>query len=54
MMLITNSWQKGTIDFTLPEACRAVVIRLRRLPSKRFDSLISGKVRLDDFRLEVK
>jgi hypothetical protein len=54
MMLGTNSWQKGTIDFTLPEACRAVVIRLRRLPSKRFDSLISGKVRLDDFRLEVK
>ena len=54
MMLGTNSWREGTIDFTPPEDCRAVVIRLRRLPSKRFDSLISGKVWLDDFRLEVK
>jgi len=53
MMLQTNSWQEGTIDFTPPEECRAVVIRLRRLPSKRFDSLISGTVWLDDFRLEI-
>ena len=54
MMLQTNNWQEGAIDFTPPEGCPAAVIRLRRLPSKRFDSLISGTVWLDDFRLEIK
>lgn len=53
MMLKTNSWQEDTINFAPPEECRAAVIRLRRLPSKRFDSLISGTIWLDDFHLEI-
>lgn len=48
----TNDWQKEKIEFVPPEGCEAVVVRLRRSPSKRFDSKISGTMWLDDFRLE--
>ena len=48
----THDWQAETVEFVPPEGCQAVVMRLRRLPSKRFDSKISGTVWLDDFRLE--
>jgi len=48
----TQEWRTETIEFVPPEDCEAVVVRLRRLPSKRFDSKISGTVWLDDFRLE--
>jgi hypothetical protein len=52
MMLGTHGWQKQDIEFTAPENCHAVVIRLHRRPSHRFDSKISGRLWLDDFRLE--
>jgi tetratricopeptide (TPR) repeat protein len=52
MMLGTHDWQEQAVDFFVPENCHAVVIRLRRLPSKRFDSKIAGTLWLDDFRLE--
>ena len=52
MITGTNDWQTEVIEFTPPEGCEAVVVRLRRLPSKRFDSMISGTVWLDDFKLE--
>ena len=52
MMLGTNGWQKQDIEFTAPEDCRAVVVRLNRRPSHRFDSKIAGRLWLDDFRLE--
>lgn len=48
----TNDWQTEKIEFVPPEECEAVVVRLRRKPSHRFDSKISGTVWLDDFRLE--
>jgi len=48
----TKDWQIEAIEFVPPEGCQAVVVRLRRKPSKRFDSKISGTVWLDDFRLE--
>lgn len=48
----TNDWQTETIEFVTPEGCEAVLVRLRRLPSNRFDSKISGTVWLDDFWLE--
>ena len=41
-----------TLEFTPPEECHAVVVRLRRLPSRRFDSKIAGTLWLDDFKLE--
>jgi hypothetical protein len=52
MMLGTHGWQKQDIEFTAPEDCHAVVIRLHRRPSHRFDSKISGRLWLDDFKLE--
>jgi len=52
MMLGTHGWQKQDIEFTAPEECQAVVVRLHRRPSHRFDSKIAGRLWLDDFRLE--
>ena len=52
MMLGTHGWQKQEIEFTAPEDCHAVVIRLHRQPSHRFDSKIAGRLWLDDFKLE--
>jgi hypothetical protein len=48
----TNDWQTEIIEFSAPESCQAVIVRLRRKPSHRFDSKISGTLWLDDFRLE--
>jgi hypothetical protein len=36
----------------VPEDCHAVVVRLRRRPSHRFDNKIAGILWLDDFELE--
>jgi hypothetical protein len=52
MMTGNQAWVREEIDFIPPEGCHAVVVRLRRLPSKRFDSKIEGTLWLDDFRLE--
>jgi hypothetical protein len=52
MMLGTHGWQKQEIEFTAPKDCHAVVVRLHRRPSHRFDSKIDGRLWLDDFRLE--
>jgi tetratricopeptide (TPR) repeat protein len=52
MMLGTHGWQKQDIEFTAPKDCHAVVVRLYRRPSHRFDSKIAGRLWLDDFRLE--
>jgi hypothetical protein len=48
----TNLWHTETLEFTPPEDCNAVVVRLRRLKSRRFDSKIAGTLWLDDFKLE--
>jgi hypothetical protein len=48
----TNLWQTETLEFTPPQECNAVVLRLRRLKSRRFDSKIAGTLWLDDFKLE--
>jgi len=52
MMLGTHGWQKQAVEFTTPKDCHAVVVRLYRRPSYRFDSKIAGRLWLDDFRLE--
>jgi hypothetical protein len=52
MITGTNLWQTETIEFTPPEDCNAVVVRLRRNKSRRFDSKIAGTLWLDDFKLE--
>jgi hypothetical protein len=52
MMLGTHDWQEQGIEFTVPENCQAVVIRLHRRPSRRFDNKIAGTLWLDEFKLE--
>ena len=52
MMLGTHDWQEQNMEFTVPEDCHAVVVRLRRRPSHRFDNKIAGMLWLDDFKLE--
>ena len=47
----THDWQPAEVRFEAPADCRAVVVTLRRLPSRRFDSNIQGSVWLDDFEL---
>ncbi|MFO7971124.1 MAG: hypothetical protein R6U40_05160, partial [Desulfobacterales bacterium] len=52
MMLGTHPWQDQDMEFTVPEDCHAVVVRLIRQPSHRFDNKIAGVLWLDDFQLE--
>jgi tetratricopeptide (TPR) repeat protein len=46
----TTYWQQFTIPFTA--ASDLATVRLRRVPSKKFDNLLKGKVWLDDFELK--
>ena len=45
----TTYWQQFTIPFTATGDL--VTVRLRRVPSKKFDNLLQGKVWVDDFVL---
>jgi hypothetical protein len=53
MILGTNDWQEQNVEFTAPINCHAVVIRLRRQTSRRFDNKISGTLWLDNFELKA-
>ena len=52
MITGTHGWREDSIQFEIPEGCHAAVLRLRRQPSKRFDSKIKGMLWIDDFRLQ--
>ena len=47
----SGGWRDSELAFTPPADCHAVLVRLRRLPSRRFDSKIEGHVWLDDFEM---
>jgi tetratricopeptide (TPR) repeat protein len=47
----TDGWAPLLLDFAAGPRTELVVVRLTRLPSKKFDNLISGKVWLDDIQL---
>ena len=47
----SSDWEKITIDFSVPQDCHAVRIRVRRDKSHRFDSKIKGRLWLDNFQL---
>jgi hypothetical protein len=49
----THAWREEAIEFQVPAGCRAVVVRVRRRSSHRFDSKIKGSFWLDNFRLEI-
>ena len=52
MITGTHKWREDAIEFRPPAGCRAVLVRVRRRPSHRFDSKIKGSFWLDNFHLE--
>ena len=52
MLTGSRDWTPETLTFTPPEDCRAVMVRLRRNRSNRFDSKIAGTLWVDDFVME--
>jgi hypothetical protein len=54
--LVGNSegWTSLLLDFTAGPKTELIVVRLVRLPSRKFDNLISGKVWLDDVQLSPR
>ena len=51
MLLGTKDWEKMGIEFTAPDDCHGVVVRLRRVPSRKLDNRVEGTVWLDAFEL---
>ena len=47
-----QDWTPFTLTFTVPDACEAVQIRIRRKPSKNIDNLIKGDFRVKDLSLQ--
>jgi len=47
----SDGWVPLLLDFAAGPKTELIVVRLIRLPSKKFDNLISGKVWLDDVQL---
>ena len=47
----SDGWVPLLLDFAAGPKTQLIVVRLIRLPSKKFDNLISGKVWLDDVQL---
>ena len=47
----SDGWSSLLLDFSTGPKTELIVVRLSRLPSKKLDNLISGKVWLDDVRL---
>jgi len=47
----SDGWTSLLLDFATGPKTELIVVKLVRLPSKKFDNLISGKVWLDDVRL---
>jgi hypothetical protein len=47
----SDGWTPLVLDFVTGPKTELIVVRLVRLPSKKFDNLISGRVWLDDVRL---
>jgi hypothetical protein len=47
----SDGWVPLLLDFAAGPKTELIVVRLIRLPSKKFDNLISGKVWLDDVKL---
>ena len=53
MITGTHKWREDAIEFRPPIGCRAVLLRVRRRPSRRFDSKIKGTFWLDNFHLDI-
>jgi hypothetical protein len=53
MLEDARQWRQMEIAFTPPAGCYAVMVRLRRKPSDRFDNKIRGSLWLDDVELQT-
>ncbi len=51
MVASTQEWQTQNLDFTVPEECSAVVVRLRRRESTQIDNKLSGKLWLANLEI---
>ncbi len=47
----TDRWRLEELDFTVPDGCETILLRVRRRESLRFDNKISGQYWLDNIRL---
>jgi hypothetical protein len=45
-------WTPFSLTFTMPELCKAIQLRIRRLPSNNIDNLIKGDLWLTNFSLK--
>jgi hypothetical protein len=54
MALGSRDWEQVDVAFTAPVDCHAVVVRLRRNTSLRFDNKIQGVLWVDDFALTME
>jgi hypothetical protein len=54
MVVGSRDWEQVNVEFTAPADCHAVVMRLRRKESLRFDNKIQGVLWVDDFALTMK
>jgi hypothetical protein len=52
MIVGTEDWTEVRMEFDVPQDCEAILLRLRRVPSRRFDNKIGGTLWLDDFSLQ--
>jgi len=50
----TRDWEKVSVEFRAPEGCHAVVVRLRRVPSRKLDNQIMGTVWVDGLWLMAR
>lgn len=51
MLSGSSVWESIAAEFRAPEEQEPLLVRLRRLPSQRIDSLIQGTLWIDDVRL---
>jgi hypothetical protein len=52
VLLGSSNWREERIEFTVSPGCQAVKLRLRRMPSNRFNNKIHGTLWLDDFTIK--
>jgi len=45
----SNDWRPLSVDFTVPEPSRAILVAIKRIPKFSYDKPTSGTVWLDDF-----
>ena len=47
----TNEWMQLSVDFTVPDECRAVVVTLKRVMSHKFNNKIKGRAWIDGLKI---